>query len=94
MANRTGIKTGGRKLGSSNLVTKEISDFILNFVDSNLEKIQQDVNELQPKERLQFIAMLLKFILPTQIKNTLDLDNKTGGVIIIDWNESKSELTY
>jgi len=80
MANRTGIKTGGRKMGSQNLVTKEISDFILNFVDSNLEKIQQDVNELQPKERLQFIAMLLKFILPTQIKNTLDLDNKTGGL--------------
>lgn len=94
MANRTGIKTGGRKMGSQNLVTKEISDFILNFVNSNLDTIQKDLDNLQPKERLQFIAMLLKFILPTQIKNTLDLDNKTGGVIIIDWNESKSELSY
>lgn len=35
------------------------------LVENNLERLQDDLNELEPKDRIKFILEMAKFILPT-----------------------------
>lgn len=72
---------GGRPAGSSNNATAELRAFIQNFINSNIDKIQVDFDDLEPKERLAFIEKLLKYVLPRQtepIGSTIDLAQITG----------------
>jgi hypothetical protein len=54
----------GRPKGSKNLATAKIRDAFRNLVENNLEQIDKDVAELEPKERLKFIIDLSSFLLP------------------------------
>lgn len=55
----------GRPKGSTNQTTAEIREFFTNFISDNIHKLQEDFNELEPKERLRFIIEVSKYILPT-----------------------------
>jgi dsRNA-specific ribonuclease len=63
--NNTGRKFGGRSKGTPNKATNEIRDFFRNLISSNLDTIQQDLDTLEPKDRLKVILEISKFILPT-----------------------------
>lgn len=58
-------KTGGRQIGSVNKTTKELRDYYKNLIEENIEQIKKDLKSLEPKDRLQFLLQLSKFILPT-----------------------------
>ena len=60
-----GIKTGGRKQGSQNLVTKEIRNYFSNLIEMNLDTLQNDIASLEPKERVKALIELAKFVVPT-----------------------------
>ena len=42
----------------------EIKEFIVHFISYNIDSIQTNFNELEPKEKLLFIEKLLKYVLP------------------------------
>ncbi|WP_417237374.1 hypothetical protein [Bizionia paragorgiae] len=65
MANTTGQKFGGRSKGTPNRTTVEIRERFQMLLDNNLEKIQADLDTLEPKDRLQILLQLTKFVLPT-----------------------------
>ena len=52
MANTTGKKYGGREKGTPNRLTKELRSVLKDIVYQELEKIEEHLNELGPKERL------------------------------------------
>ena len=54
----------GRKTGTPNRSTAEIKTAIQNLLDSNIERMEKDLQELTPKERLQVLLKLSDFILP------------------------------
>lgn len=60
-----GIKTGGRVIGSLNHTSKEV-------IDNELHNIDDLLNELPTKDRLDFIIKLLPYVLsklaPEQIE--------------------------
>ena len=58
------INREGRPKGSPNKTTEEIRTAISNFMDANLETLQEDFDKLEPKDRLAFMERLLKYILP------------------------------
>jgi hypothetical protein len=58
-----GIKTGGRVKGSLNLNSKEVRNIIKEVIDNELHNIEDLLNELQPRERLDFIIKLLPYVL-------------------------------
>ena len=60
-----GIKTGGGKQGSQNLVTKEIRNYFSNLIEMNLDTLQNDIASLEPKERVKALIELAKFVVPT-----------------------------
>ena len=65
-AKGTSGNPAGRPMGSKNKVTAKVIDLISLIVEENLPRIRQDLDELEPKDRLRFIASLFAYIVPKQ----------------------------
>lgn len=63
LASRAG-KLGTRK-GIPNRVNHEVRKSFQLLVENNLERLQNDLDELEPKDRIKIILEMAKFILPT-----------------------------
>tara|TARA_B100000780_G_scaffold243031_1_gene186103 strand:- start:17 stop:262 length:246 start_codon:yes stop_codon:yes gene_type:complete len=64
MANTTGIKHGGRKKGTPNRMTKELRSILKDMMYQEIENIQDNLDQLNPKERLELLIKLMPFVLP------------------------------
>ena len=65
MANNTGQKFGGRTRGTPNRTTTEIRQNFQLIIENNLTTLENDIKELEPKDRIKAILDLSKFVLPT-----------------------------
>jgi hypothetical protein len=59
------INTEGRKKGTPNKVTSEVKEAFSKLLENNIEKLQADIDKLEPKQRLDVILQIAKFIIPT-----------------------------
>lgn len=57
-------KYGGRKKGTPNKDTKELRERINDLIDNNFDSIQADLDQIEPKERLDFLIKLFEYGLP------------------------------
>jgi hypothetical protein len=64
MANTTGKKFGGRQKGTPNRLTKELRTILKNVLYNELDNIEELLDSLEPKERLDLVIKLIPFILP------------------------------
>lgn len=69
------INRKGRKPGSKNLATQNVREQFQMLVESNIQTLQNDLNEMSPKDRFQCILGLAKHILPTL--NSIDVNTKS-----------------
>jgi uncharacterized protein YjcR len=87
MAN--GIKTGGRTKGTPNRTTNEIRERFQKLVDDNLTQLENDIKDLEPKERIRTILELSKFVLPTlkatELTTSTENDLKPVRIIFKDF---------
>ena len=60
----TGIKTGGRSLGTPNKLTKELRERISGFLNDNWEQVEKDFKVLEPEKRVLMYEKLLSYTLP------------------------------
>ena len=79
----TRIKTGGRKAGTPNKITKDLREKFKLIVEDNLNKLQNDIEQLEPKDRIKVIIDLSKFVLPTLRATDIktNTDNFTPTII-------------
>ena len=61
----TRIKTGGRKAGTPNKITKDLREKFKLLIEDNVDKLQNDIEQLEPKDRIKVLIDLSKFVLPT-----------------------------
>lgn len=54
----------GRPKGVPNKTTADMRELITKFVGDNLEGMQSDFDQLEPKERLMYLERLLGYALP------------------------------
>ncbi|MBP3253279.1 MAG: hypothetical protein J6M30_02080 [Bacteroidales bacterium] len=59
-------KTGGRKKGTPNKVTKDIKSWIEKIINDNFQQIQADLSAMKPDERFKAIVSLLPYVIPKQ----------------------------
>ena len=59
-----GFKTGGREQGTPNQLTKELRSILKNILARELESIPDNLNKLEPKDRLEMLIKLIPFVLP------------------------------
>ena len=76
----------GRPKGSVNKSSNEIRETFQLLLSNNLEKIQDDLNELEAKDRIKLLLDLASFIIPKM--KSVDLKSDVEETITIDFNES------
>ncbi len=57
-------KTGGRKAGTPNKVTSDLRKAVGELIEMNWYRMQEDLNALEPKDRLMIMEKLLSYSLP------------------------------
>lgn len=64
MANNTGKKFGGRQKGTPNRMTKELRTVLKDLLYEEIEVLQERLDALEPKDRIELIIKLMPFALP------------------------------
>jgi hypothetical protein len=71
----------GRPKGAVNKSTSLMKDRIQSLFDDNFEKIQEDLEALEAKDRLKFMTDLMPYLMPklqsTSYSQSIDLDGMT-----------------
>jgi hypothetical protein len=79
----------GRPLNSSNTLTRTIKKMIADIVETNLEKLQNDLDQMKPAERTKVIVSLLDYVSPKlRSIETNDVTDATFKPISIQINEN------
>jgi len=79
----------GRPLNSSNTLTRTIKKMIADIVENNLEKLQNDLDQMKPAERTKVIVSLLDYVSPKlRSIETNDVTDATFKPISIQINEN------
>lgn len=83
-----GLKKGmtnnrsGRPKGSPNRTSEQLRNVFQQFLETNLESMQRDFDQLEPKDRLMFIERIAKMIIPAPI--TLEQLNDSALDALLD----------
>ena len=77
MGFKQGNNFGGRKEGSQNKATQKVREAFTQLIEDNLDKLQEDLNSLEPKDRLRSIMDLAAYVLP-KLKSIEKLVFSTG----------------
>lgn len=79
----------GKPKGAENKVTKEIRGKIALILNNNIDKVQTDLDKLEPKDRLSILLQLIKYVTPQlkamEVETTIQ-DNKRFNPIVIEYN--------
>ena len=72
MANTTGNKYGGRQKGTPNRITKELRSLLKDVMYDEIGALQERLDALNPKERVELIIKLMPYALPkvTSVSHT------------------------
>ena len=76
----------GRKAGTPNKATKDIRDAFTLLIENNLSKLQEDLNGLEPKQRVKLLLDMAQFVVPKM--KSVDLKADKAETITIDFNKS------
>ena len=76
----------GRKAGSLNRATKDIRDAFTLLIENNIDTLQEDLNGLEPKQRVKLLLDMAQFVVP-KLRN-VDLKTDEKEIVTIDFNES------
>ncbi|MCF8255761.1 MAG: hypothetical protein K9J84_14380 [Bacteroidia bacterium] len=74
-------KYGGRQRGTPNKITKEVKEKFEHLLNSNLDTLQIDLNQLSPRWRVHYILELGKFVIPTMKAQDIDLNLESNSEI-------------
>lgn len=74
MANTTGKKYGGRQKGTPNRMTVELRSILKDILYQELEDIEERLDVLEPKTRIELLIKMMPFVLPKtkEISHTTD----------------------
>ena len=74
------------KHGPSKISTR-VRDSLVNFLEGNIDKIQDSFDTLKPLEKLQFVANILPYVVPKMSSIQTENNTKLSGGINIRWSE-------
>ena len=86
-----GIKTGGRAKGTTNKTTTETKQLLQKIVSTEIDKITDLLEALQPKERIDAVIKLLPYIVPKQSEIVVE-DISENPRTVIRWGNNIIEV--
>ena len=76
-----GLKTGGRQKGTPNKLTKELRSLLKDILYDELVNIEDRLNDLETKERIELVIKLMPFVFP-KVSMVFSTENEPP-----DWSE-------
>lgn len=89
-------RLGGRTKGTPNRLTATIKDWLFDIVEGNLGQMAQDLQDLEPGERLKMLERFIGYLVPRQqaqaIEVTADVQNNSARVTEMSRDEIMKEI--
>jgi len=82
----------GRPKGAVNRTTTEIRNLFNVLLSANLENIQNDIDLLEPKDRIAVLLKLSEFVIPKLLSTQLDIAETSKTRTVIKWGEKSVEI--
>ena len=76
-----GNKTGGRQKGTPNKATANLKNTIHGIVERQFETLESDLEELDGRDKINFVLKLIEFVLPKQREQKIDFNSLTDDEI-------------
>jgi hypothetical protein len=64
----------GRPKGSSNMSTEIVKKNVALLLENNIQLVRQDLDRMQPRDRVNALLQFMKFLIPTQ--KAIEVDNR------------------
>ena len=87
MTNTVRIKQGGRAKGTPNKITTELKSMLKEVVNNELSNIEQRLNTLDNKQRIELVIKLLPYVVPKQ-ETTNELPSNDSKSRRLIWKET------
>lgn len=71
----------GRPMGVPNKVTANLKDRVNLLIENNFDKLQSDLDTIEPKDRLSIMLKLMEYVLPKQKETKIDFSNLSDAEI-------------
>ncbi|MCM0228826.1 hypothetical protein J8L04_17060 [Bacteroides fragilis] len=84
-------RLGGRAKGTPNKISGTVKEWLQAVIDNNREQFEDDLQSLEPNERIKVISNLFQYVVP---KASTDSDddipaNIKEGIKVSEWIKSK-----
>ena len=87
-----GQKTGGRTAGTPNKVTTDLKTRIAALLDTQFDTVAEDLDALEPKDRVTAYLKLLEYVVPKQREQKIDLSTLSDEQIDDLLNKALNKL--
>lgn len=84
---RFGKGNPGKPKGAASNASAKVKAAIVDFLEKNTDKIQDDFDKMKPRERLQFISDILPYATPKLSSVQSEVDANITGGILIEWKD-------
>ena len=64
----------GRPKGASNKSTEIVKKNVALLLENNIQIVQEDLDQMQPRDRVNALLQFMKFVVPTQ--KAIEVDNR------------------
>ena len=64
----------GRPKGKSNKSTEIVKKNVAQLLENNIQIVQEDLDQMQPRDRVNALLQFMKFVVPT--KKAIEVDNR------------------
>jgi hypothetical protein len=68
-------KYAGRAKGTPNKSTTNLKSSILSIVEKSFETIEDDLQDMETKEKVGFVLKLIEYVLPKQRETKIDFNS-------------------
>jgi hypothetical protein len=80
------VKEGGRQKGTTNKMTQRVRTLISDIIEDEADNLRGYIDELDKKDRAEFLIKLLPFILPRLNSSVIDIaENQKEAPIRPSW---------
>ena len=83
----------GKPKGAVTKVSVKVKEAIVAFVESNVDKIQDSFDSLEPKEKLDFISSLLSYTIPKLSAMQVEQKTEHSGGITLEIIDRADQVT-
>ena len=78
----------GKPNGAVTKISVKVRESIVDFMEKNVDKIQDSFDELEPKEKLEFISSILSYAVPKLSATQVEANLQGGFEITMNINGS------